>query len=103
MQFYKTFRLLYCLLLLGLCCNCLDLPASLREFLAAQDPDIEKSQVMEKLVMGSLGNYLTLPEIEEIMNAIFTDYSNDLVYKYKVGESHEGRPIMAYVFMKGTT
>ena len=86
-----------------LCCNSLDLPASLKDFLAAQDPDIEKSEVMEKLVMGSLGNYLTLPEIEEVMNAIFTDYSNDLVYKYRVGESGEGRPIMSYVFMKGTS
>ena len=53
--------------------------------------------------MGSLGNYLTLPEIEEIMNAIVADYSNDIVYKYKVGESHEGRTIMSYVFMTGTS
>ena len=53
--------------------------------------------------MGSLGNYLLLPEIEEIMNSIVESYSNDLVYKYKVGESREGRTIMSYVFMKGTS
>ena len=53
--------------------------------------------------MGSLGNYLTLPEIEEIMDAIVADYSNDLVYKYKIGESRENRPIMSYVFMTGSS
>ena len=103
MQFWKTFKFLLNILLLGHFCNSLDLPVSLKEFLSAQNSDIEKSEVMEKLVMGSLGNYLTLPEIEEIMNAIVADYSNDLVYKYKVGESYEGRTIMSYVFMTGTS
>ena len=53
-------------------------------------------------MVGSLGAFLTLPELEELLYGIVADYTNDLVYPHKVGETSEGRTIMSYVFMKGT-
>ena len=98
----KLFTLLSAILVVNHCCSGFEVPASLKDFLAEQDSDIEESEVMEKLVIGSLNHFLLLPQLEEVLDAVVADYSDDLVYRYKIGETSEGRSIMAYVFMKGT-
>lgn len=57
---------------------------------------------MEKLVIGSLGNYLTMEEHGDLMESIVKDY-DDVIYPFSIGKTVENRPIMAYAFMLGTT
>ena len=77
---------------------------SLKTFLQAQDSDIKKaSELTDKLLIGSLGPYLTMSELDDLLQSMMADYKDELIYDMELGKSVEGRPIMAYVFMLGTT
>lgn len=58
---------------------------------------------MEKLVTGSLGNYLTMGELDDLLGSMLADYEGEVVYRYEYGTSYEGRPLTAYAFMLGTS
>ena len=52
------------------------------------------------MVVGSLGGvYMTMKEIDDLMQSILKDYKDEIVFDVEIGKSHEGRPIMAYAFM----
>ena len=54
---------------------------------------------METLVMGSMGNYLHMTELDDLMESMMAAYGYEVVWPVKIGESQEKRPIMAYAFM----
>ena len=47
---------------------------SLKEFMVAQGPDLMKTEIIEELVMGSMGPYLTLEELADLMDSLLADY-----------------------------
>ena len=97
---YSTF----CGLLLGNFCQAYEHQESLKTFLRAQDSDIKNaSELTEKLMIGSLGAYLKISELEDLFESMLEDYEGEVIYDMELGKTFEGRPIMAYVFMLGTT
>ena len=54
-------------------------------------------------MVGSLGQYLLKEELDDLMASIVAEYREKVVYDIEIGKSYEGRPIMAYAFMLGTT
>ena len=54
-------------------------------------------------MIGSMANYLTGEELNDFLASVLADYEEELVFPFSIGDSHEGRPIMAYAFMLGTT
>ena len=44
-----------------------------------------------------------MSELEDLLQSMMADYKDELIYDMELGKSIEGRPIMAYVFMLGTT
>ena len=60
------------------------------------------TNIIDNLVIGSLGIYLSMFELEDLMQSIIADYKQEVVYDFILGESKEGRPINGYAFMLGT-
>lgn len=50
-----------------------------------------------------MANYLAAEELHDLLDSIVADYEDEVVYSFSIGDSYEGRPIMAYAFMLGTT
>jgi len=58
---------------------------------------------MSDLILGGLTHYLFAEELQDLLSTIVADYEEEVVFEFKIGDSFEGRPIMAYAFMLGTT
>ena len=63
---------------------------------------MDSTQIIEKLIIGDLGLYLTTPQLADLMDSMVKDYKNEVVYDFDIGISPENRPIKAYAFMLGT-
>ena len=99
--------------------NCLVQIEDLRQYLKNQPADFSQSTIFDDLLDGSLvsifipfvileinkilfnlkGNYLTYDETLNLDSLIFDAYGDWLVYKDKIGQSYQKRPIFQYTIL----
>ena len=57
---------------------------SLKEYLSKEEP-----AMIEDLVIGSMGLYLSMDELQDLLDSVMLDYQDEVVFEIKLGNSRE--------------
>lgn len=68
-----------------------------------KDDNLAKIDIFETLVLGSMGNYLHVREVEHLMQQVLESYGNKAVFARKFGTTLESREMWSYALMLGAT
>ena len=79
--------------------------STLKQYLASLAQNLDeataKTELYETLVHGSMGNYLTIAEYNELMQQVLDSYGSELVFARQIGQTLENRAMMSYSIMLG--
>jgi hypothetical protein len=84
------------LFLLSSFVNCL----GLREYMASLETEFDETDIFDKYVVGSMGNYLTPAEFKSLTNKILNEFP-EIFRKVHVGLTFNNVDMPGFVFAKG--
>jgi hypothetical protein len=74
--------------------------AGLRKYMKNQAGDFDSTNIFQKYILGSMGNYLSPSEFKKLMSGIVMDFP-EIVKKVKVGKTYLGVDIPGFVLASG--
>ena len=60
---------------------------------------LEPEEVIDTFINGSHAGHLSYGEHQQLLDEIVEQFS-DVVFPFKIGETYEGRPLIAYLIME---